>query len=271
MDARSLSTALADADWARLAPLAHLSRLAQPRDADELDAHRRLLVQAGLRSRQAPLWFYATKVALAAVLAALAAVALQQRTTLPATWMLWAAPLAGAALGLVLPGRWLQARITRRQRVLRRALPDALDLMIVCVESGLSLDAAQERTAQEIGLRSPLMAEELRLVGTERRLGASRERALRGWAERTGVEEIRQFVAMVLQAERFGVRVGDALRVQAAALREQRQLRAEEAAAKMPLKLLFPLIFALFPALMVVLLGPAGIQLARQLGAMTGG
>lgn len=251
--------------------LRRLARLAQPGDAQTEDRHRQLLVQAGWRSRHAPLAFYATKVTLAVLLPALAWWLLQQRAALPSLALTWALPLSASALGLLLPGWALTRRVRQRQRALRRALPDAIDLMVVCVESGLSLDAALERTAQEIGLRSPCLAEELQLMGTERRLGASRERALRGWAARTGLEEIRRFVAMVLQAERFGVRVADALRVQADALREQRRLQAEEAAARMPLQLLFPLIFTLFPALLVVLLGPAAIQLARQLGPMTGG
>jgi tight adherence protein C len=127
---------------------------------------------------------------------------------------------------------------------------------------------AVARTAKEMQLRSPVLADELGLIGIELRMGATRERALRNLAARTGVEEVSLFVAMILQADRFGTSIAEALRVHAEELRIRRRLRAEEQAAKIPLKLLFPLIFCIFPSLLLVLLGPAFIQIYRTLSTL---
>ena len=151
------------------------------------------------------------------------------------------------------------------------ALPDALDLMTVCVEAGLGLDAAMSRAASEIGLRSQALADELNLVALELRMGVKREHALRNLALRSGVDDISSFVAMLVQSDRFGTNVADALRVQAETMRTHRRLRAEETAAKIPLKLLFPLIFFIFPSLMLVLMGPAMISIYRTLLPAMGG
>jgi tight adherence protein C len=142
-------------------------------------------------------------------------------------------------------------------------LPDAIDLMMVCIEAGLGLDAAIARVAQEMRLKSDLLADELHLVGLELRAGSTRERALRNLALRTGVEEVDGLVTMLVQADRFGTSIADSLRVHADMLRTRRRQRAEEAAAKIAVKLLFPLIFCIFPSLMLVLLGPAFIAIYR--------
>jgi len=152
-----------------------------------------------------------------------------------------------------------------RQREIFEAFPDALDLMTVCVEAGLGTEAAMLRVADDLQLKSPVLADELHLVNLELRAGADRERALRNLAIRTGVEEVDGFVAMISQAERFGTSIAASLRVHAEMLRTRRRQRAEEAAAKIALKLLFPLIFCIFPSLMVVLMGPAMIQIYRVL------
>ncbi|MGH6640337.1 MAG: type II secretion system F family protein, partial [Polaromonas sp.] len=176
-----------------------------------------------------------------------------------------------AAAGYYLPNVLLANVTRRRQRELQEALPDALDLMIVCVEAGLGLDAAMNRAASEIGLRSAALSDELNLVALELRMGAKRELALRNLALRTGVDDIASFVAMLVQADRFGTNVADALRIQAETMRTHRRLRAEERAAKIPLKLLFPLIFFIFPSLMLVLMGPAMISIYRILLPSMGG
>jgi len=137
--------------------------------------------------------------------------------------------------------------------------------MTVCVEAGLGTEAALNRVAEDIQLKSPVLSEELRLVNLELRAGADRERALRNLAMRTGVDEVDGFVTMLSQAERFGTSIAASLRVHADMLRTRRRQRAEEAAAKIALKLLFPLIFCIFPSLLVVLLGPAMIQIYRVL------
>src|SRR5690606_24217706 len=152
-----------------------------------------------------------------------------------------------------------------RQRELFENFPDAIDLMTVCVEAGLGLDAALAKVGEEMQISSKVLSEEIYLVGLELRAGASREKALRNLALRTGVEEVEALVAMLVQADRFGTSTAASLRVYSDTLRTKRRLRAEETAAKIALKLLFPLIFFIFPSLMVVVLGPALISMYRSL------
>lgn len=176
-----------------------------------------------------------------------------------------------AALGYLLPNVYLARRIALRKRELFEALPDALDLMTVCVEAGLALDAAIARVGDEMRLRCRALADELHLAKLELRAGATRERALRNIALRTGVEDIDSLVAMLVQTDRFGTSIADSLRVHADGLRTRRRLMAEEAAAKIPVKLLMPLIFCVFPSLLLVLMGPAYISIYRALvPAMSG-
>jgi tight adherence protein C len=168
-------------------------------------------------------------------------------------------------VGYYLPNLFLRYKIAHRQRDLFESFPDALDLLIICVESGLGLDQAIAKVATEIEIKSKVLAQELQLVLMELRSGFSRETALRHLALRTGLEEIDLLVAMMVQADRFGTSMGDSLRVHADNLRTKRRQRAEEAAAKIAVKLLMPLIFMIFPTLMLVLVGPAMIQIYRVL------
>ena len=185
-------------------------------------------------------------------------------------WLLLAV-LAVSALGFYLPNLVLSRMIERRQRKLFEDLPDALDLMTVCVEAGLGLDAAMARVTQEIGVKSHALRDEFELVLLELRAGSGRDKALRNLSLRTGVEDIDTLAAMLIQADRFGTSVGDSLRVYTDNLRTKRRMRAEEKAAKIALKLLFPLMFFIFPALITVLIGPSAIQVVRQLvPAMSG-
>ena len=147
----------------------------------------------------------------------------------------------------------------------RSNFPDALDLLTICVEAGLGLDAALSRVADEIHIKSAMLAQELQLVLMELRAGFTKERALRNLALRCGVEDIDLLVAMLIQSDRFGTSMGDSLRIHAENLRTKRQQRAEEAAAKISLKLLFPLILMIFPTLMLILVGPAALQIYRAL------
>jgi tight adherence protein C len=179
--------------------------------------------------------------------------------------------LTAAGLGYYLPNVFLARRIESRQREIFETFPDATDLMLVCVEAGLGLDAALIKVGDEMRLKSPVLSDELHLVNLELRAGNTKERALKNLAMRTGVEQVDTLVAMLVQAERFGTSIGDSLRVYADELRTKRRLRAEEAAAKIPLKLLFPLIFFIFPSLLLVLLGPAFIQIYRILIPTLGG
>jgi len=177
-----------------------------------------------------------------------------------------------ATIGCFLPNVFLQRTISRRQREIFENFPDALDLLTICVEAGLALDQAIAKVAAEIHLKSETLAQELQLVLMELRTGFSKEQALRHLALRTGVEEVEVLATMLIQSERFGTSMGDSLRVHSDNLRTKRRQRAEETAAKIAIKLLFPLIFFIFPTLLLVLLGPSMMQIYRVLlPAMTGG
>lgn len=234
-------------------------------------AHRERFMHAGLRDRSAPVVFYASKLGLAVGTPLLVWLGLGLAAKPMAAGPMAALLLGSALLGLQLPGLWLNRRIAQRQRAIFEAFPDAIDLMIVCIEAGLGIDAALERTGRDMAARCPALAEELDLLAAELRLGVARPLALKHLAARTGVDEVRAFATMLVHTERLGSGVADALRVHAQALRLKRERRAEEEAAKLPVKLLFPLIFTLFPALMVVLMGPAGLSLLRQLKSMAAG
>lgn len=168
-------------------------------------------------------------------------------------------------LGYILPTLHLGMRIRRRQKEMQRALPDALDMLVVSVEAGLGLNQALVRVADEIYRLSPVLSEQMTLVNLEIRAGTAREDALRNLAERTGLADIASLTAMLIQTDRFGTSVAQALRIHADTMRTKRRQRAEEAAAKTTIKLVFPLVFCIFPALFVVILGPALIQIMQAL------
>jgi tight adherence protein C len=262
--------------WPRLAAwTAPVQGLATPHPATSASADaplQRTLRHAGIHHRQAAAAVWGMKAMLAMALPAVGGVLWALRG---APWQgaaPWALLLALAAIGHFAPSWLLGMAARRRQRALFEAFPDALDLLTVCVEAGLSTEAALKRVADDIGPHSPVLGEELQQVSLALQAGMTREQALRGLARRTGVEEIEAFVTMLLQAERFGTRVAPALRVHAEGLRTRRRQQAEEAAAKVALKLLFPLVFCIFPSLLVVLMGPAMIQIHRVLlPSMAGG
>ncbi|UCF79873.1 MAG: type II secretion system F family protein [Candidatus Eiseniibacteriota bacterium] len=168
-----------------------------------------------------------------------------------------------AIVGYIVPDYWLRYAAQRRQKNIVRHLPDALDLMVVCVEAGLGLDAALSRVASEMNLASPALSSEFLQVTQETKAGKPRAQALRDLTTRTGVEDLSSLVAMLVQTDRLGTSVAQALRVHADSVRTRRRQRAEEAAAKTTVKLVFPLVLCIFPALLVVLLGPAVIQIIR--------
>jgi tight adherence protein C len=163
-------------------------------------------------------------------------------------------------VGYLLPGFVLDRRIKRRQKLIRNGLPDALDLLIVCLEAGLAIDQALLKCSEELRIAHPDLAEELRLVNIETRAGKPRMEAFKNFADRTKVDDVRALVAMLIQTDRFGTSIAQALRTHAEVSRTKRRQRAEEAAAKMGVKLVFPLVFCLFPAFYVVTLGPAVIK-----------
>jgi tight adherence protein C len=221
---------------------------------------RQLLIQAGFRSPDAvsTYWGFRTALPLTALLGGLILAAISGPRAL-----VLALPFAGMAW--IAPPFYIGGRIKRRQKELQLALPDALDSMVVCVEAGLGLNQAILRVSDEIRHISELMSQELALVNFEIRAGTPREDALRNLGDRTGLEDLRSLVAMLIQTDRFGTSVAQALRVQSETLRTKRRQRAEEAAAKTAIKMLFPLVFFIFPALFVVALGPAAIQIIESL------
>ena len=173
--------------------------------------------------------------------------------------------LISATVGYYLPNGVLARLVAQRQNELFMAIPDALDLLRVCVEAGLGLDAAVERVGREMQIESEALAQEFSLLGLELRAGASRTDAMRNLALRIGLEDIDGLVSMLIQADRFGTSIADSLKMHSESLRTKRRLVAEEAAAKLPVKILMPLIFCVFPSLLTVLLGPAFINVTHVL------
>jgi tight adherence protein C len=247
------------------------SRLSLPAEGWEGSRFRVLFMNAGFRGAKAPLVFLAAKTVLTfAVPALLLSYFAVFGSHLGRSLMLLSVVVAATA-GYFLPDAILARIIAVRKRDIFESFPDALDLMTICVEAGLGLDAALARVAREIGMKSSVLAQELHLVALELRAGSSRERALRDLAIRTGVEEIDLLVAMLCQADRFGTSVADSLRVHSDSLRTKRRQRAEEIAARASTKMLFPLLFCVFPSMMLVLMGPAFIRIYKVLLPMLAG
>jgi tight adherence protein C len=242
-----------------------LAKLSLPTEGWEGSAIRIAFINAGWRQPSAPTIFFGIKTLLALSFPLIALTLSGEGLLASGVSRILFVLISASAVGYYLPNLFLRYKIAHRQRDLFESFPDALDLLIICVESGLGLDQAIAKVATEIDIKSKVLAQELQLVLMELRSGFSRETALRHLALRTGIEEIDLLVAMMIQADRFGTSMGDSLRVHADNLRTKRRQRAEEAAAKIAVKLLMPLIFMIFPTLMLVLVGPAMIQIYRVL------
>lgn len=215
---------------------------------------------AGVHARSAPAVYLATKTVLTFVLPGLAALLFWQGHSSATPTVQMAVLMLCAALGYYLPNALLAHAVRRYQRALFNSFPDALDLMRVCVQAGLGLDAAIDRVGREMRLSCPELSNEFALTGLELRAGASRTDALRHMSLRIGLEDLDALVVMLVQADRLGTSVTESLQIHSDALRTKRRLQAEETAAKLPVKLLIPLVFCVFPALLTVLLGPAVIS-----------
>jgi tight adherence protein C len=233
-----------------------------PTSTKEMSRIRRRLVRAGFTGPSAPVIYAALEVALP-VLAGLSAFALLRQPLGSPRVFLVSSLLAIAAY--LVPGLLVGRIVTRRQQQIRNGLPDALDLIIVCVEAGLSLDQAVLKAREELALSHPALADELQQVTNEIRAGKPRMEAFRNLADRTKVDDVRALVAMLIQTDRFGTSIAQALRTHAETGRTIRRQRAEERAAKLGVKLVFPLVFCLFPAMYVVTLGPGAIRIIRVL------
>jgi tight adherence protein C len=242
---------------------AFLKRLGEraPKSPSELGKLQLRLVQAGYRSNEALVLFLGIRVACGLAVFALCMTPLVVRPSL-----LLALPAMG--FGYVVPGMVLARMAKRRQHRIRLSLADALDLLVVSVEAGLGLDQALARVSQELASAYPDLTSELRLVNLELLAGKGRSEALRNLADRTGVDDLNSLVAMLIQTDKFGTSVANSLRVFSDTLRTKRRQRAEEAAAKTGVKMVFPLVFCIFPAIWIVTIGPAAIKFIQVIGPM---
>jgi tight adherence protein C len=222
-----------------------------PKSQTEVSVTLQHLIRAGYRKESAAKIFNGSKVLIPLLLCALALV----------TGLGSMSPFfvyAGAlGFGFLLPDFWLGRQISKRQKCIRRGLPDVLDLLIICIEAGLSLDQSTARSAEELSKAQPELCDELRIVVLEQRAGRPRSESWKHLAERTGVDSVRNLVSMLVQSEQFGTSIARTLRIHSDALRTQRVQAVEEMAAKTTVKIVFPLIFFIFPSLFLVVLGPA--------------
>jgi len=251
--------------------LTRLGEANKPSNESEVSAIREELATAGYRHAQAPILFMGAKLfssILALGLAILLPAKLLGFPTMAAQLVMY---VAAASVGYLLPMLWLRHAVSQRKEKIQDAFPDALDLMVVCVEAGLGLDAAISRVSSEIRFAHPELAEEFNLVSLELRTGLSRAEALKNLRRRIDLEEVSSLVALLVQTDKFGTSIGQSLRVHSDSMRVNRQLRAEEIAAKLPVKLLFPLVFFIFPSLFVVVIGPGAVKIARTLMPVLGG
>jgi tight adherence protein C len=232
-----------------------------PRSPKEMGTLRLRLVQAGFRRDEAITIFFGIRVLFAVVLFILLSNPILIR---PNTML----ALGGLAMGYVLPGMVLARLSKRRAHKIRLSLADALDLLVVSVEAGLGLDQALTRVGTELAFAHPDLSDELRLINLELRAGKPRSEALRNLADRTGVDDLSSLVTMLIQTDKFGTSVAQSLRVYSETLRTKRRQRAEEAAAKTGVKMVFPLVLCIFPSIWIVTIGPAAIKFMTVLFPM---
>jgi tight adherence protein C len=231
---------------------------ALPKSPNEVSSTRALLMQAGYREQRHLTLYFGIRALLAFGALVFSVVT---GIGISSPWMMVAMTLGG----YMLPRFILKRRIKARQLRIRLALPDALDLTVICVEAGLALDQAMQRVGEDLKHAHPDLSDEFRLVNLELRAGKARADALRNLAARTGVDDLRALVAVLIQTDRFGTSIAQALRVHSDSLRTERRQRAEEQAAKTTIKMVPVLVLFVFPSMFFVSLGPAAIQLIRNL------
>ena len=231
---------------------------AAPKPTAELGKLQERLIHAGYRGGEALTVFFGIRLGLAIALFVVGTSPFVPKSGLMVG-------LAGAAFGYLLPSMALARMAKGRQHRVRLSLPDALDLLVVSVEAGLGLDQAIQRVGEELAFAHPELSSELRLINLELRAGKGRAEALRNLADRTGVDDLSSLAAMLIQTDKFGTSVARSLRVHSETLRTKRRQRAEEAAAKTGVKMVFPLVFCIFPAIWVVTIGPAAIKFVEVL------
>ncbi len=234
-----------------------------PKSEKEVSVIKVRMQRAGFRNENAIKVFYGGKVLLPLTLAAIAAVSGLASLS---PFFVYLVALGG---GFLAPDFWLGKRIAKRQKKLTRGLPDVLDLLVICMEAGLSLDQATARSAEELRTSQPEICDELTVVVLEQRAGRARSEAWKNMSDRTGVESLRNLVSMLVQTEQFGTSIAKMLRVHSDTLRVQRVQMVEEMAGKTSVKLVFPLVLFIFPALFLVTLGPAAIMMADSFKSLT--
>jgi tight adherence protein C len=261
--ATSLRAEQSNNAWVKLVNGIEKSGLSLADTRDE--ALRRKLAAAGFSASYAPRAYTLLRLVLVVGLPILVMILVLLSGSVPSLMKLWFMLLISAAIGLYLPSLFIRARADRREREIINAFPDALDLMLVCVEAGLALESAFDRVGKEMALTHPLLAEQLGTVVLELRAGRSREDALRRMAERTGADEIRAFATLLIQSTNLGTSIAQTLRVYASEMRERRRMRAEEKAHRLPVLLSVPLVACMLPVMIGVLMLPAVIRVIRLL------
>ncbi len=229
---------------------------ALPKSHAEVSVTQRRLISAGFRQESAIKTFYGTKFLLPVILCVLVTVTGLARSNFFIVYLL------ALGMGFLAPDFWLERKISARQAAIRRGLPDVLDLLVICIEAGQSLDQATARTSEELRLAQPAITDELNVVVLEQQAGRPRADAWSHFAERTGVDAVRNLASVLIQSEKFGTSAAKTLRIHSDTLRIQRRQKVEEQAAKTSVKLVFPLVFFIFPSLFLVTLGPSVMVLA---------
>ncbi len=237
----------------------------RPKSDEDISRTRIRLVRAGYSGENSPIIFFGSKVSMSLLFLMLFLILkFSVLKALPAEKVLMFM-ICSAVAGFFYPDLYLYRKTQERKKNIFEGFPDALDLMVVCVEAGMGLDSAIKRVGDEMALKNKVLSNEFRLLSLELRAGKSRSEALRNLAMRTDLEDVTSLVTLLIQTDRFGTRVAQALRVHSDAMRSKRFLRAEEMASKLPIKILFPLVLFILPALLITLLGPAMIKFYREI------
>lgn len=244
---------------------AKLAPYSRPKNEEEVGHRVKKLIMAGYSKQNASVIFYGLKILLAILLPVVLYLALISSKLVIGNSMMAMMLIVAALLGFYAPEWWIEVAIGRRQLEIRLGFPDALDLMVVCVEAGMGLDQAIKRIADEMQSTHKVISEEFARMNLEMRAGRSRREAMRSFGERTGVEDVKTLVALLVQTDKFGTSIAQALRVLSSSMRTKRRQKAEELAMKLPVKLLFPLILFIFPSLFVVIIGPGAIKIFHSL------
>ena len=242
-----------------------IGRRASASKVEDYSASRLKFLRAGIRHENALAVHWGVKIFLTVIFPAAFLMARTMVLTTLSYQVSMAVTVLCALLGFYLPDIWLNHKGEERRQKILQSLPDAMDLLVICVEAGMGLDSAINKVAQELGLGSPELSEEFHLMNLELRAGKQRTDALKNLALRTNLDEISSLTTLLVQTDKFGTSMADALRVYSDSYRTQRYQRAEEVAAKLPVKMVIPLVLCIFPSLFLVILGPAAINIYRVL------